>query len=175
MLDLIWTPYSDEFPEFAVAKLKHILNSWAGTPYGEGQQCRGKTGSVDCVRFVCAVLDELDGGTRRKVVTLPHDTAMHSPESARASMRRIMRLFMPHRPVTDKRVEPGDVLVTGPRHGGPGHAMIVGFQKNTIWEATSPYVRRVGWSLKGNLHNKLYRVLRMTDRSKRWAKELANS
>lgn len=166
MLPLIWTPYSDERPEEITARLEAILTSWWGTPYRENQQCKGY--GADCVRFVCGVLDELDGGTRRKVKTLPSDVSLHSPETARRSMRTIMKLFMPHSRVLDMTAQPGDVLVTGPKHGGPGHAMIVGTQKNTLWEATSPSVRRVGWAIGSNLHNKLYRVLRMTDRSDRW-------
>lgn len=171
MLPLVWTPYSDNQSKLAVARLKRILTDWEGTPYREGQQCRGY--GTDCVRFVCAVLDELDGQFR-EFTTLPSDTSLHSPVSARASLRRIMRIFMPHRPVKDGTAQPGDVLITGPRHGGPGHAMIVGFQRNTIWECTSPCVQRVGWGLEGNLHNKLFRVLRMTDRSKRWVKTAAH-
>lgn len=165
-LPLNWTPYSDTNPEIAVAKLKKILLSWQGTPYREGQQCRGY--GADCVRFVCAVLDELDGLTR-VFKTLPQDVAMHSPASARASMRVIRKLFQPHFNVLDGTAQPGDVLITGPRHGGPGHVMIVGFQRNTLWEATSPSIRRTGWSIEGKLHNKLFRVLRMSNRSERWA------
>ena len=171
MLPLIWTPYSDDDPALATARLEEILLSWRGTPYREGQQCKGY--GADCVRFVCAVLDELDGDYR-KFKTLPSDASLHSPESARASMKQIMKIFMPHLPVKDNTAEPGDILITGPKRGGPGHAMIVGFRRNTLWEATSPRIHQVGWSLKGNLHNKLFRVLRMTDRSKRWVKALAH-
>ena len=38
------------------ARLETVLQSWKGTPYGLGQQCKGM--AVDCVRLVCGVLDE---------------------------------------------------------------------------------------------------------------------
>lgn len=164
MLELEWTPLDNED---LLMRLADVLVSWNRTPYREGQQCKGY--GTDCVRFVCGVLDELQG-TKTPIKTLPQDASLHAPELARASMRKIMTLFGPYDKVEDGKVQPGDILVTGPRNGGPGHAMIVGFQRNTIWEATSPCVRRIGWSIEACLHNKLYHVIRVRDRETRWAK-----
>lgn len=171
-MELVWTPYSDRKPSLMTHTLGGVLAGWKGTPYRSGQQCKGY--GVDCVRFVCAVLDELEGKSRG-FKTLPPDAALHAPEVARLVMRRIMRTFWPWDSVLDGTAEPGDVLVAGPRHGGPGHAIIVGPTRNTLWEATYPRVRQTGWGLQGSIHNKLFRVLRMRNRSERWANRAAIS
>lgn len=131
-----WRPMADAT---AQARLGEILLSWEGTRYMPGQQLRGV--GTDCVRFVCAVLDELLG-VKTPIKTLPPDTCMHDPERAAAAMRRLQELY-PSDQVSGA-VEPGDVIVTGPKAGGPGHAMIVGDQRNVVWHASAPSVHRVG-------------------------------
>lgn len=141
---VMWTPLLDTR---AVDALAAVLAGWKGTAYQPGAQERGE--GVDCVRFVCAALDELRG-TKTPIETLPQDAALHDPAQARAAMLRLRRAYGPADRVDllgdTLMVEPGDVLVTGRAGGGPGHAMIVGAQRNTLWEATAPAVRWTGMS-----------------------------
>ncbi len=118
------------------AKLERILGTWEGTPYMEGCQAVGSGGGVDCVRFVSGVLDALYGFQRVPIDRLPQDMALHRPESARAAMRQILRIYEPNVEVKDGRAQPGDVVIVGEAQGGPGHALIVGTRKNTLWHAT---------------------------------------
>ena len=112
---------------------------------------------VDCVRFVCGVLDELFG-LDTDARTLPQDVALHQPRLARAAMKRIMSLYSPFVSVTDLRLVGGDVLVVGERDGGPGHVMIVGFEPWTIWHATKPCVQKTGFALPSS--QKVFRIYR---------------
>lgn len=123
-------------------RLGLILASWEGTPYLRGQQVKG-TGT-DCVRFVFGVLDELYEKTT-KVSTLPDDASLHNRERCMLVMR-ILRRQYPAERVESKQLQPGDVVVTG--RAGPGHVLIVGPQKNTIWQADKP---RVHWTGLGIL------------------------
>ena len=137
-------------------RLREEFQSWEGTPYIPDQQAKGV--GVDCVRFVCAIMDALRG-TTQKIETLPADVALHNRAGAFSVMRKIMRLYEPfmalgpHNPF----VYPGDVLITG--KAGPGHAMIVGPDPNTIWHATSPRVQRTGFTLPSN--ERVFRVYRL--------------
>jgi hypothetical protein len=146
-------------------RLGEILLRWEGTPYRPGQQKRG--GGVDCVRFVAAVLDELRG-TKTEIKTLPNDAAMHTREGAVESMLTIKRAFMPCELVANNTLEPGDVLITGPVGGGPGHALIVGDQCNVLWESSGDGVRRVGKSTLKRQGTELFYAYRLGDREK-WA------
>lgn len=128
----------------AQERLARILESWDGTPYSAGNQMKGPQGGVDCVRFVCGVLDELYGWRRSDLPELPNDVALHSRESAIASMKFIRRLYEPNASVEDGRLEPGDVIVAAMLGGGPGHALIVGARPNTIWHATGRRVQMAG-------------------------------
>lgn len=138
-------------------RLEAILAGWAGTPYMAGQAQRGV--GVDCVRFVCAVLDELQGVVR-EVATLPSDAAMHTRRGAIGVMRTIRKRFAPNDPVRDGSLEPGDVIVVGPSDGGPGHAMIVGTRKNELWHSTGRNVHRSGLAFAQG-YNRVFRVYRM--------------
>lgn len=123
-------------------RLAVILASWEGTPYAPGMQQKGM--GTDCVRFVCGVLDELVGvWPYRPLETLPHDAAVNNRKGAINAMRTIRKLYDFER-VRDGIVEPGDVIVTGPPRGGPGHAMIVGHQRNTVWHAAAGKVHWTG-------------------------------
>lgn len=130
----------------AKAALERALARWDGTPYRVGQQAPavdGVGGGVDCVRFVCAVLDELLG-RRTPITTLPQDAALHARESAIAAMHQIRKLYLPNEPVEDGTVEPGDLLITAPPGGGPGHALIAGPRRWELWHATGLCVHRTG-------------------------------
>lgn len=141
-------------------RLGAILENWRHTPYMIGQQVRGV--GTDCVRFVCAVLDETFHRGPTPIVTLPDDAALHTRAGAVAGMRRIRELYMPNDPIEDGSLEPGDVIVTGPHGGGPGHAMIVGPKSNEIWQASAAEVHVTGL---GFSTTRVFRVYRMSDRS----------
>jgi hypothetical protein len=148
----------------ALARLAAVLAPWEGTPYAPGQQCRGV--GVDCVRFVIAVLDELTG-KQTAIRTLPPDSSVHNPAAARERMELISQAYAPYLEVTDGVVEPGDILVTGPLHGGPGHVMIVGNQRNVLWHATAPRVQKTGFRAFHFFGHRVFHVRRLADRN--WA------
>lgn len=112
-------------------RLERVLSSWDLTGYMSGQQCKGV--KADCIGFVFGVIDEMYGRPSPKRDVLPHDTAMHSRDKAIACMKALRRLYAPNSPVEDGSLEPGDIVVTGHSTGGPGHVMIVGARKNTLW------------------------------------------
>lgn len=135
--------------------LKEALSRWENTPYATDQQSPGQ--GVDCVRFVCGVLDELFG-IETDARTLPQDVALHQPDLARAAMKKIMSLYSPFESVPNQRLVGGDVLIVGERDAGPGHVMIVGYEPYTIWHATTPRVQKTGFSLSDS--QQIFRVYR---------------
>lgn len=121
-----------------------VLESWERTPYMQGAACKGA--GVDCVRFVCAVLDELYGRYREPIQTVPQDAAFHDRRTAITGMRRVIEAYGPAEKLRPGApVEAGDILVTGPQGGGPGHAMIVGVRQ--LWHSTGERVQRAGLTL----------------------------
>lgn len=166
---MIWKPISHpSLDKGLVQKITHriegILQSWKGTPYYLGQQCKGI--AVDCVRFVCAVLDELYQQPYQEIEHLPDDIAFHSREKAIDAMRLMLRLFPNHTSVRGYEVEPGDVLVCGSKSGGPGHAMIAGTQQSTLWHSNSHKVVQTGLAFPQAGMYHLHRILRATDKDK---------
>lgn len=163
---LVWRKVSGLEPELAARfeqRLVEVLDRWRGTPYMAGQQMRGV--GVDCVRFVAAVLDEFYLREPVPIETLPTDAALHARDSAIAGMKRLRELYMPNDPVEDGSLEPADVLVTGPKNGGPGHAMIVGPRRNQLWHAAGNEVHTTGFAFFAPfLGNRIFRVYRMRDR-----------
>lgn len=145
--------------------LATVLAEWDGTPYWPGQQARGPDGGVDCVRFVAAIIDRLKG-TATPIETLPPDAAMHTRQKAIAAMLTILHALGPA-DLIDGPLQPGDVVITGPVDGGPGHAMIVGPQKNTLWESAGSGVHRVGLGTLGRTGTKVHYCYRLRDRE-RW-------
>lgn len=144
-------------------ELDLILLGWEHTPYLVGQACKGEGGGVDCVRFVCSVLDELYGTDRvHEVKTLPNDASMHTREGAFRVMRTIRELYAPNQPVEDGSLEPGDVVVVGPSNGGPGHAMICGPRQNELWHSSVGGVHRTGIAFSGE--QRIFRVFRCSNR-----------
>lgn len=136
-------------------RLGVALERWRGTPYRADQQAPGV--GVDCVRFVCGVLDEVFGQVT-DARTLPQDVALHQPALARSAMKLIMELYSPFERVEGRSLVGGDVIVVGPKDGGPGHVMIVGPDPFTIWHATHPRVQTTGFSLPST--QKIFRVYR---------------
>ena len=168
MLDaskFVWTPLSlaQPYKDRFLSKLRKELLSWEGTPYRENTCVKGM--GVDCVRFVCAVLDHMQNGGNTDLPFLPQDASLHSPTSAKAAMRLIKSLYGPNYAVKDYTLEPGDVIVAGPEGGGPGHALIVGDQPNQIWHSTGRRVHRTGMSFyKTTAFPLIFRVYRHSDR-----------
>jgi len=162
MRDFKWA----EIESHLEARLHYVLTSWVGTSYHPGWQCKGA--GVDCVRFVCGVLDELYGVTT-PIETLPPDTAMHNARGAVGVMHKIKVLYKPNMAVRDGTISPGDVVVMGPRDGGPGHALIAGPSRNTLWHSTGLGVQVTGLGFADGIHNKIYRVFRCGDRDL-WAR-----
>lgn len=146
-------------------KLQGILESWKGTPYMEGARSKGV--GVDCVRFVVSVFDEL-AGTSTDITTLPRDAHLHAAALSRAAMHQILTLFTPTTPVYDRALLPGDVLVTGPPGGGPGHAMIVGYETNTLWEASRDGVLKTSFAAASTNNRIIFRIIRIVNTTYRW-------
>lgn len=157
-LPLRWRPLQDEV---ARGRIERILCDWEGTPYARGQ--RVKQVGVFCTAFVCAVLDELYGREPVDLPEIPDDASMHDPARARAGLRWFLRQY-PCDVVEDGFVEPGDVLITGPIAGGPGHAIFVGPQPGTLWQASGPAVHFTGMSIPGEYS--LHAVYRLRERQK---------
>jgi len=176
-LPIVWTPIdvrnADSEKKIA-ERLAAVLHSWEDTPYSSTQAVRGV--GVYCTAFVCGVLDDLyrvDEPT--PLNKIPHDVSMHCGASARAGLRWFMR----HYPCADRlwsitsadeeneiiEVQPGDVLITGPVGGGPGHAIMIGPRKNVMWQASGSYVHYTGFGVP--VGNMLYAVYRFSDRE-RW-------
>lgn len=179
LLPLEWTPINlnNKIVESKVAdRLADVLHSWEDTPYNSKQHAKGV--GTFCTAFVCGVLDEL---YRKPVATpladVPHDASMHNPEMARSGLRWFMR----HYPTAERfwsvtvdgdedggmdghklPVQPGDVLITGPVGGGPGHAIMIGPRKNVMWQASLSCVHYTGFAIPMGMM--LYAVYRFTDR-----------
>ena len=153
----------------AMRRLRAVLASWDDTPYQHNQQIKGV--GVNCSRFLAGVLDEMYRRPTKTVLPdFPADGAMHD----RAGAFRALRFFLDHYPnhpdeVVDGWCEPGDVIVVGPVNGGPGHAMIVGVDPNTVWHSPGPEesVCFTGFSLPEK-YQRLFAVYRMSDREN-WA------
>lgn len=142
--------------------LATLLRSWEGTPYMAAQQMQGI--GVDCVRFVAAVYDALLHRDRTMMPTLPQDTALHNRAKAIGAMRQLHRLYPEMKPLRNPRfVEPGDLLAVGESTGGPGHAILVGPEKNTLWQTGTLGVYKGGFGLI-NASQRLFRVYRLTNR-----------
>lgn len=144
-------------------RLMEILHSWDGTPHMDGQQCRGV--AVDCVRFVSAVLDEL-AGTNTQLDRLPQDASFHNADVCWKAFKRFMSEF-PTKDVLDSEMQPGDVLITGPKNGGPGHAIIVGAD-GALWHCDGDFVSRMGLSIRGQGVFALKKIKRLLNR-KEWS------
>lgn len=79
-----------------------------------------------------------------------------------AAMRMIANNFKPYSRVEKSGIiEPGDVIVVGPNGGGPGHGMIVGPRKNTIWHSdTNVGVQFTGISFLWLTRQRIFRIYR---------------
>ncbi len=121
-------------------RIRRILKEWEGTPHMDGQQTKGV--ACDCVHFVAGVLDEL-AGTTTPLNVFPPDSAFHSKETAWKAFRQFKNRFDGIEVPKKTIFQPGDVLIVGPRNGGPGHAVLVGADED-IWHCNSRKVVRTG-------------------------------
>jgi cell wall-associated NlpC family hydrolase len=133
----------------AAARLQRILNEWEGTPHMDGQQCKGR--GVDCVRFVAAVLDEMSG-TKTPLEHLPRDASFHDKAKCIGAFKRFLTLFEASHVPEEEPKQPGDVFITGPESGGPGHAIILGTD-GQLWQALD----RVGGYAPDLMNTGLYK------------------
>ena len=144
-------------------RLLRILRSWEGTPYKERQCAKG--GAVDCVRFTCAVYDELEGVASRDHLLLPQDQALHSRETAIAAMKLVRSNYLPNKVVESSILEPGDQLTMGFIDGGPGHSMLAG-PDGFLWHTDGVCVTRTGLVVPSGME--LVRIYRAINRRDRW-------
>lgn len=118
--------------------LNKVLWSWDGTPWRGGQQCRGRTGGVDCVHFIVGVLDELHRLDLPPIKRLPQDLSLHDRAGAMRVAMEIVRRY-PNRAIEDGSIEPGDVLITRwQKEAGPGHVLIASCRPAELWHACNP-------------------------------------
>lgn len=157
---LKWAPMN--VPSKSEKALEEELSLWLGTPYMEGNQCRGA--GVDCVRFVEAVLWKLYYGRypteQEQVRKLAQDAAIGDRRSTTEVARELCRRF-PHDIARGKTVavRPGDVIIV--KEGvGPGHTGIVSTRPNVAIHAIAPEVSSV--SLHGLVP--IARVIRLKDK-----------
>ena len=160
-LPLIWEPLPTYLTPLGLRLLAE-LKSWEGTPHMPGQKCKGA--GVDCVRFVIAVLESWTGSPPTRDVQVPQDASMHSPKTAFNALRFFLESWPNHVDASRSgRAQPGDILVVGPVKGGPGHAIIVGPEPNTLWQASSCGVYRGGWILERPM-TRVFRAYRGSNR-----------
>ena len=167
--NMIWKPIShpdlnDRQVRKITDRLETVLQSWKGTPYKLGQQCKGI--AIDCVRLVCGVLDEMYQQPYQKVEVLRDDVAFHSRQAASDGFHTIMRLYPNHSGIRGNEVEPGDILICGSKQGGPGHAMIAGTRQSILWHTNSHKVVQTGLAFPQAGMYHLHRVLRSNDKDK---------
>jgi hypothetical protein len=149
------------------ARISAVLDGWVGTRYQPGQQLKGI--AADCLGFVGGVLDELFYRPQTLRENLPQDTAFHARESAMDAMWKLLMMYSPVTKVERAGprwlIEPGDVIVTGPEHGGPGHALIVGGRPSELWHANNRRVQKGGLGLMER-HQSIFGVFRL--KRSRW-------
>lgn len=148
-------------------RLALVLTKWEHTPYSSSIIKQGPQGGIFCTAFVARVLDELFQREPTPMPDIPHDASMHNPRRARAALRWFFRRYPGSVEVPTLEVEPGDVVITGPRGGGPGHALIVGPRENTLWQADGDRVHYTGMFLPEPYE--LHQVRRFTQREE-WAR-----
>lgn len=158
-----WRPLDFQGAQAVSERALDILEGWEGTPYISGQD-RCQTGA-DCIGFGFRVIDEL---YRREPLCrpkLPPDTAMHNRIEAARTMHRLRKLYATTERVRTPYLQPLDLIVVGPKGGGPGHLILVGPRRNTLWQAIKPEVCWTGWALPDEW--RIFRIYRFQDRE-RW-------
>lgn len=145
-------------------RFEQILAEWEGTKYRSGANSKGEV--ADCLGFGFGVIDELYRRVSPAIERLPADTALHDPATARAALRVLLRIYQPAEEVTNGLVEPADILITQAPKGGPGHLMLVGPSRNTLWHCNAGVgVQRSGFSLPAEFAQ-VHSIYRFSDREK---------
>lgn len=151
-IDLHW---ADDLrsPSLTGDQSEHLLRtmqSWLGTPYRLFSQTPGRSGGTDCVRYIGALGDALQG-TQTEIPRVLSDVSFHCPETAKSGMRFLMRAFsMRVVPETDWHgLQESDVIISGPPGGGPGHAMMAAKDKFIYHCNLGSGVSRCGLDLHG--------------------------
>lgn len=148
-------PY--KWREFQCPRFQDVLDSWVGTPYVLGSAAKKQ--GVDCVRFVCSVLDEMYGTRRIPENRLPSDLSLHDKIGALSAMKQIISAYKPNQHVEDFIWEPGDIVVVGAPNAGPGHAMIVSCRKNVLYHATNQGIVTTGITFPVGTSLDVFRLL----------------
>jgi len=125
-ITVTWTPGGPD--------LEEEFTKWAGVPYMSGGS---STAGADCLGSVFSIL----GLPHDRI---PADTCMHSPETAKAAMKQLIRDA--NLTVVTGEVQCGDLLVFCTRSGGPAHLGIVGNRTNTFWHSSSKGFTLSGWA-----------------------------
>lgn len=148
-MNLKWKP-RDEWPFFQheLEIIQRTLDSWLYTPYKLFSQAPGPEGATDCVRFVGGVGDTVLG-TKTHIPRVLSDISFHDPEKARDCMRFLVREFEMRLLPQGSELQPMDVIMCGPRGGGPGHAMFAGTDGYLYHCVETSGVVRTGLSLQG--------------------------
>lgn len=142
-------------------RMSRELDRWEGTPYRDGEN-KPKVGTY-CTAFVCSVLDALYRREGAKMPEIPSDASMHCRATALGGLRWFLERYPNHQRIEGREVQPGDILVTAPVGGGPGHAILVGPRENTIWQCSGKTgVHFTGMALPASYV--LHSVWRLTDR-----------
>ena len=159
-----WRAWPDDL---VAQRIDRVLRSWDETPYMLGQCAKGV--GVDCIRYVCAVLNELYGRDNFDFEHLPGDSDMFNREGAERVLRKVIRMYPATQilGITDESwVEPGDVIITAKPGCGPGHSIFVGNHPRTLWHAIDGGVQEIDIDEVGGGHPKFtpYRIMRMSDK-----------
>ena len=151
-------------PSFIEWRIQRELDSWLGTPYGLGQRTKGV--AVDCVNFCTAFLDQMIGHqTPTEIQQLRGDRCLTAHGGTAVAMKALLSCYRPNTEIRTGRVEPGDIAVTGPKGGGPGHVLIAGVRPNTWFHATPNGVQMAGSSYSSDMLP--FRIFRYSDK-KSW-------
>jgi hypothetical protein len=164
-IELQWMPADDLLPE-TLSRLGSLLQEWKGTPYMPGV-C-GKQQGVDCARWCCSVLAEMEG-LDISMRAVPQDAAFHHPSTSWQAVRQMQDLFRPVELVTEGIIRPGYLLLEGPIRGGPAHAMLVGPEPGLLWHSTKGAKVNSTPALLPEGHH-VKRIYRTEDRRNRWLK-----
>ncbi|PHR91961.1 MAG: hypothetical protein COA69_09355 [Robiginitomaculum sp.] len=111
-------------------RLRDTLALWDGTPYAPNQRARGQ--GADCRTLIAGILDDMFD-MFVEIPFVPQNVGLHDRKRAISSIHAMLRGWHSADLVTDKSLEPGDILVTRsspdqpgvPLPKNPGHVMIV--------------------------------------------------
>jgi hypothetical protein len=165
-LSPIWSPLDIGGRDVSATllEMENILLAWQGTEYGSGQRCRGS--AADCIGFACGALDDIDGRSRARDPRVPADSCLHDPERSREAIRDLLAVYAPWEAVHGP-LQPFDAVLAGPAGGGPGHVLLVGPRRNTLWHCSQALgVHQSGWAF-GPGYESLHAAYRLGDRE-RW-------